>query len=55
MKTIFGVVICLVSCFCGFTSAKGPEGVGQATNSAVVIASVSCVTLNFLLSQVLYG
>ncbi len=52
---IFGVVICLVSCFCGFTSAKGPEGVGQATNSAVVIASVSCVTLNFLLSQVLYG
>ena len=52
---LFGVVICLVSCFCGFTSTKGPEGVGQATNSAVVIASVSCVTLNFLLSQVLYG
>ncbi|MDP2309439.1 MAG: ABC transporter permease [Pseudomonadota bacterium] len=52
---LFGVVICLVSCYCGFTSGKGPEGVGQATNAAVVISSVTCVSLNFLISQVLYG
>jgi phospholipid/cholesterol/gamma-HCH transport system permease protein len=52
---VFGAVICLVSCWCGFRSTKGPEGVGQATNSAVVISSVACVTLNYLVSQVLYG
>jgi len=52
---VFGAVICLVSTFCGFTSRKGPEGVGQATNAAVVISSVVNVTLNFFVSQVLYG
>ncbi len=52
---LFGIVICLVSTYCGFASKKGPEGVGQATNSAVVISSVACVSLNYLVSQVLYG
>jgi phospholipid/cholesterol/gamma-HCH transport system permease protein len=52
---LFGVVICLVSCFFGFRSEKGPEGVGQATNAAVVVSSVACVSLNYLISQVVYG
>ena len=52
---IFGIVICFVSTYCGFASTKGPEGVGQATNAAVVISSVACVSINYLVSQVLYG
>ncbi len=52
---VFGAIICLVSCYCGFASAKGPEGVGQATNAAVVLSSVVCVSVNFIVSQVLYG
>lgn len=52
---VFGAVICLVSCFFGFTSEKGPTGVGQATNAAVVVSSVVCVSINYLVSQVLYG
>lgn len=52
---LFGLVICLVSTYCGFNSKRGPEGVGQATNAAVVISSVICVSLNLLVSQVLYG
>lgn len=52
---VFGAVICMVSCYFGFRSTKGPEGVGQATNSAVVVSSVLCVTLNYIVSQVLYG
>jgi phospholipid/cholesterol/gamma-HCH transport system permease protein len=52
---VFGTVICLVSCYCGFYSPKGPEGVGQATNTAVVVSSVVCVSVNYLVSQVLYG
>lgn len=52
---VFGAVICMVSTYCGFAAKKGPEGVGEATNAAVVISSVICVTLNYLVSQVLYG
>ena len=52
---VFGVVICLVSCYCGYHSKRGPDGVGQATNAAVVAASVVCVTINYLVSQATYG
>lgn len=52
---VFGAVICLMSCFCGFRSDRGPEGVGRATNAAVVISAVVCVSVNFLVSQVMYG
>lgn len=51
----FAVVICLVSCWCGFASEPGPGGVGRATNAAVVIAAVACAILNYLLSQLLFG
>jgi phospholipid/cholesterol/gamma-HCH transport system permease protein len=51
----FGVIICLVSCFFGFKAGKGPEGVGRATNSAVVTVSVAVVFLNYFLSQAFYG
>lgn len=52
---VFAVIIALVSCFCGFESEKGPSGVGQATNRAVVVSCVMCVTFNYLVSQALYG
>lgn len=51
----FGAVICLVSTFCGFVAPRGPEGVGQATNTAVVVCAVISVSINFLISQVAYG
>ncbi len=51
----FGTLICLVSTWCGFRAPRGPEGVGQATNAAVVISSILCVSLNFLITQVFYG
>lgn len=52
---LFGVLICLISCYQGFQSGAGPEGVGRATNRAVVLSAVSCVLLNYLLSEVFYG
>ena len=52
---VFAVIIFFVSCYCGFFSEKGPEGVGKATNRAVVVSCVICVTFNYLVSQVLYG
>lgn len=52
---VFGAVICLVSCFYGFTSRPGPSGVGQATNSAVVVSAVGCAIVNYGLSKVFFG
>lgn len=52
---IFGLIICTVSCWFGFTCERGPEGVGRATNQAVVTSAVSCVALNYFLSEVMYG
>jgi phospholipid/cholesterol/gamma-HCH transport system permease protein len=51
----FGLVICTVSCWYGLTCGDGPTGVGQATNRAVVTASVICVSLNYFLSELMYG
>lgn len=52
---LFGVVICLVSCYQGFNSGPGPEGVGAATNRACVVSAVTCVLLNYVLSELYYG
>ena len=51
----FGAIICLVSCFCGFSSRSGPAGVGQATNTAVVSSAVACAILNYWLSSWMFG
>jgi len=52
---VFGALICLVSCYYGLNSRRGPEGVGHATNLAVVVSAVSIVISNALVSMVLYG
>jgi phospholipid/cholesterol/gamma-HCH transport system permease protein len=54
-SVFFGVIICLVSCYCGFASTPGPSGVGRATNAAVVVSAVSCAILNYWLSTLMFG
>jgi phospholipid/cholesterol/gamma-HCH transport system permease protein len=51
----FGAVICMVCCYNGFYSKIGPKGVGEATNRAVVTAAVTCVVLNYLISEIAYA
>ncbi|MEZ4240431.1 MAG: ABC transporter permease [Myxococcota bacterium] len=51
----FGIIICLVSCYCGFASDPGPSGVGRATNAAVVVSAVLSAILNYWLSTVMFG
>jgi phospholipid/cholesterol/gamma-HCH transport system permease protein len=51
----FAVVIATVSGWFGFFSERGPIGVGTATNKAVVVMCIVCITLNFFLTVVLYG
>lgn len=52
---VFGVVICTVSCWYGYTCGSGPEGVGRATNRAVVTSAIVVVLVNYFLSEIMYG
>jgi phospholipid/cholesterol/gamma-HCH transport system permease protein len=48
----FGAVIPLVSCFFGFRCQSGAEGVGLATTNSVVVASVTIIVLDFILTYI---
>jgi len=54
---IFGWLVALVACFHGYRAAKkeGAEGVGIATNRAIVHGAVLCIVLNLVISWILYG
>ena len=54
---IMGWGVALISCFFGFTSRKkdGADGVGIATNLAIVNGAVFCIVSNLLLSWLMYG
>jgi phospholipid/cholesterol/gamma-HCH transport system permease protein len=50
--TLFGLVIGLISCYKGYYSDKGTEGVGQAANASVVISSLLIFIIDILAVQV---
>jgi phospholipid/cholesterol/gamma-HCH transport system permease protein len=52
---VFGFLIALMGCFNGYRSRGGAQGVGSATTSAVVSASVSILALDYILTQLLFG
>lgn len=49
---VFGAIIPLVSCYYGFRSEPGAEGVGKTTTQSVVAASILIIMFDFLLSSV---
>jgi len=50
-KSIFmGYVCSLIACYKGFSASRGAEGVGKATNEAVVLASVSIFVMDYFLT-----
>jgi phospholipid/cholesterol/gamma-HCH transport system permease protein len=53
IKTFFfGFAIGLISCYKGYNSNKGTEGVGKAANSAVVLASLAIFILDMIAVQI---
>jgi phospholipid/cholesterol/gamma-HCH transport system permease protein len=53
MKTFFfGFFIGMIGCYKGYTAGDGTEGVGKASNSAVVAASLSIFIIDMLAVQV---
>lgn len=54
IKTFFfGFAIGLVGCTMGYNSKKGTEGVGKAANSSVVVAMLSVIIIDMVVTQVL--
>lgn len=51
----FGFIIALMGVYHGMNSGRGAQGVGAATKSAVVAASVLILAANFLLTRVFFG
>jgi phospholipid/cholesterol/gamma-HCH transport system permease protein len=53
-KSVFmGFVCSLIACYKGFTASRGAAGVGQATNEAVVLGSVSIFVMDYFLTVVM--
>ncbi len=50
---VFAYILSTVGCFKGLTVQGGTQGVGRATTSAVVIASVSILVVDFFLNKIL--
>ncbi|MEZ4587620.1 MAG: ABC transporter permease [Gemmatimonadales bacterium] len=51
--TCFGGAIGLISCYMGFNTKQGAEGVGRSTTAAVVASSVVILLLNAILAKIL--
>jgi phospholipid/cholesterol/gamma-HCH transport system permease protein len=52
---VFGFIIALMGCYHGFHSKGGAKGVGNATTSAVVSASILILAANYVLTSVLFS
>lgn len=52
---VFGFIITLSGSYAGFNSKGGAQGVGAATTSAVVSASILILIFNYLLTAILFG
>ena len=52
---VFGVIAALMGCYYGMNSARGAQGVGHATRSSVVAASILILAANFALTGVFFS
>lgn len=53
-SVVFGFIITLLGCFCGYNSDKGAAGVGKATTNAVVAASILILLFNYLMTELFF-
>jgi phospholipid/cholesterol/gamma-HCH transport system permease protein len=51
----FGFIVALMGCYYGMRSGRGAQGVGRATKSAVVAASVLILATNYILTEVFFS
>ncbi|MBI4343189.1 MAG: ABC transporter permease [Candidatus Omnitrophica bacterium] len=53
-SVIFGMIICIVSCYEGFRTEGGAEGVGRATTRAVVSSFILIIAADCLFTALFY-
>ena len=52
---VFGFVVALMGCYHGMASSGGAQGVGRATKTAVVAASVLILATNYILTEMFFS
>ena len=52
---VFGFLITLMGCYHGYRSRGGAQGVGKATTSAVVSASMLILTFNYFITEAFFA
>jgi phospholipid/cholesterol/gamma-HCH transport system permease protein len=52
---VFGFLIALMGCYHGYNSRGGAQGVGSATTSAVVVASVLILAFDYVLTELFFS
>ncbi len=51
---VFGLVLSLISCYKGFYTKGGAEGIGKATTEAVVASSVTILISDYVLTSLMF-
>jgi phospholipid/cholesterol/gamma-HCH transport system permease protein len=51
----FGFLVALMGCYHGYHSKGGAQGVGAATTSAVVSASILILVFNYIITELFFG
>ncbi len=51
---VFGALLSIIGCYKGYNATGGAEGVGRATTEAVVIASVSILVGDYIMTSLLF-
>jgi phospholipid/cholesterol/gamma-HCH transport system permease protein len=52
---VFGAIISIMCCYFGYMAEKGPEGVGRATNRAVVFTGMVVISANLIMTDMMYN
>jgi len=50
----FGVILAVISCYKGFSTKGGAEGVGRATTEAVVVSSITILVADYVLTSLMF-
>lgn len=53
-SAFFGIILSVVSCYKGFYTQGGAEGVGKSTTEAVVVSSVTILISDYVLTSLMF-
>lgn len=52
---VFGFIVALMGCWCGYGSGGGAQGVGRATTTAVVSSSILILATDYVLTEMFFA